>query len=124
MLVVSVLFWQKGKGIFVFWRFMEARKEQLEQKKREGVSVQEGRALEEVLETYSSYKKNNFSSEEDFRFIPDTLRLISKIASIYYPGENEPMGKARTGDERRNYDHAGASRIRKAHSVSPAGGAP
>ncbi len=98
MLVVSVLFWQKGKGIFVFWRFMEARKEQLEQKRREGVSAQEGRALEEVLETYSSYKKNNFSSEEDFRFIPDTLRLISKIASIYYPGENEPMGKARIGN--------------------------
>jgi hypothetical protein len=98
MLVAGVLFWQKGKGIFGLWRFMEARKERFEQKKGEGVSIQERQALEVVLETCSSYRKNNFSSEEDFRFVPDTLRLISQIASIYYPGENEPMEKARIGN--------------------------
>ncbi len=84
-------------GIFKLWRFMDARQEKLQRrKKEEGVSPEESKALEVVLETGSSYQVENSPHQE--KFLPDTLHLISCVAAIYYPDEKEPLQKARVGN--------------------------
>jgi hypothetical protein len=92
---IAGFFWQGSHGIIRLWQFMEARKKQFEEKR--GLSAQESQAIDLVLETCSDCRKKNFSSEADFRFFPDTLHLISQIASIYYPDEKVPAEKARIG---------------------------
>ena len=93
-----VFFWQEGRGIFCLWRSMGARKKQFKLRKFENVSTQESQALEVVLETCSRYQGKKLFYEEGLRFLPDTLRLISQVATIYYPDEKAPMEKARIGN--------------------------
>ena len=93
-----VFFWQEGRGIFCLWRSMDARQKQFEHRKCENISFQESQALEVVLETCSRYLGKKLFYEEGLRFLPDTLRLISQVATIYYPDEKAPMEKARIGN--------------------------
>ncbi|MCS5622173.1 MAG: hypothetical protein NZ656_09500 [Nitrospinaceae bacterium] len=93
-----VFFWQEGRGIFCLWRSMDARQKQFEHRKCENISFQESQALEVVLETCSRYQGKKLFYEEGLRFLPDTLRLISQVATIYYPDEKAPMEKARIGN--------------------------
>ena len=93
-----VFFWQEGRGIFCLWRSMDARQKQFEHRKCENISFQESQALEVVLETCSRYQGKKLFYEEGLRFLPDTLRLISQVAAIYYPDEKAPMEKARIGN--------------------------
>ena len=93
-----VFFWQEGRGIFCLWRSMGARQKQFKLRKFENVSPQENQALEVVLETCSRYQREKLFCEEGLRFLPDTLRLISQVAAIYYPNEKAPMEKARIGN--------------------------
>ena len=93
-----VFFWQEGRGIVCLWRSMDARKKQFEHRKCENISFQESQALEVVLETCSRYQGKKLFYEEGLRFLPDTLRLISQVATIYYPDEKAPMEKARIGN--------------------------
>ncbi len=84
--------------MFCLWRSMGARKKQFKLRKFENVSTQESQALEVVLETCSRYQREKLFYEEGLRFLPDTLRLISQVAAIYYPNEKAPMEKARIGN--------------------------
>ena len=93
-----VFFWQEGRGIFCLWRSMDARQKQFEHRKCENISSRESQALEVVLETCSRYQGKKLFYEEGLRFLPDTLRLISQVATIYYPDEKAPMEKARIGN--------------------------
>ena len=79
-------------GVLRLKGFMDTRQKQFQQ--REGVSPQESEALAVVQETSSRRAKT--SSEKEF--LPDTLRLVSRIAAIYYPNEKEPLQKARIGN--------------------------
>ncbi len=81
-------------GIFKLWRFMDARQKQFQQ--RRGVSPEEGKALELVLETCSACRKGNISCQEEI--LPDTLHLVSRLAAIYHPDEKKPLEKARIGN--------------------------
>ena len=47
-----------------------------------------------VLEICASYRIQEISYQEDLRFLSDTLTLVARIASIYYPNEKAPMEKA------------------------------
>jgi hypothetical protein len=77
---------------------MEARQKRAEQRKDESVSPEESQALKLMLETCASYRSQKLSGQEELRFFPDTLRLVKRIASIYYPNEKEPLEKARIGN--------------------------
>ena len=96
--VVAGFFWPQVRGILQLWRFLFARQKQFEQRRDEKISPQETQAIEVVLETCSSYRKEKLSHVEGLRFLPDTLHLISQVASIYYPDEKKPMEKARIGN--------------------------
>ena len=95
---IAGFFWQEGQGIIDLWLSLDARKKQFKQKKDESTSSQEGQALDLVLETCSRYQKEKLFGLGDLRFLPDTLSLVSRIASIYYPNEKAPMEKARIGN--------------------------
>ena len=86
------------RGFFRLWRFMNARQKNIQQRMEESVSHEESRALEVVMETLADYRRENVPRQGDFRFLPDTLSLVSRIAEIYYPNEKAPMEKARIGN--------------------------
>ena len=94
--VVVGFFWPQIRGVLQLWQFMSARQKQFEQRRDEKISPQESQAIEVVLETCSGYRKEKLSHVEGF--LPDTLRLISQIATIYHPDEKKPMEKARIGN--------------------------
>ena len=96
--VVAGFFWPQVRGILQLLRFLSARQKQFEQRRDEKISPQETQAIEVVLETCSSYRKEKLSHVEGLRFLPDTLHLISQVASIYYPDEKKPIEKARIGN--------------------------
>lgn len=87
-----------AKGFLQIWKSMNARQEQVEQRKDESVSPDEIQALKLVLETCASYRSQKSSGQEELRFLPDTLSLVERIAAIYYPNEKAPMEKARLGN--------------------------
>jgi hypothetical protein len=87
-----------AKGFLHIWKFMDARQKRVEQRKDESTSFEEGHALKLVLETCAGYRSQKISSQEELRFFPDTLRLVTRIASIYYPNEKVPLEKARLGN--------------------------
>ena len=93
-----VFFWHEGRGIFCLWRSLGARQKQFKNRKFENLSPQGNQALEVVLETCSRYQREKLFYEEGLQFFPDTLRLISQVAAIYYPDEKAPMEKARIGN--------------------------
>jgi hypothetical protein len=51
-----------------------------------------------VLENCASYRSQEISYEEELRFLPDTLTLVARIASIYYTNEKAPLEKTRLGN--------------------------
>ena len=69
----------------------ECATKQVEQRKDESVSPEESRALKLMLETCVSYRSQEISCQEELRFLSDTLTLVARIASIYYPNEKTPM---------------------------------
>lgn len=77
---------------------MNARQEQVEQRKDESISPEEIQALKLVLETCASYRSQKSSGQEELHFLPDTLSLVARIAAIYYPNEKAPVEKARLGN--------------------------
>ena len=77
---------------------MDARQKRVEQRQDESTSFEEGQALKLVLETCAGYRSQKISSQEELRFFPDTLSLVTRIASIYYPNEKVPLEKARIGN--------------------------
>ena len=77
---------------------MRDRQNKIEQRKDEDTSLQESLALKVVLEACSDFREEKLSSVEALQFLPDTLSLVSKVASIYYPDERAPMERARIGD--------------------------
>ena len=79
-------------GVLRLKQFMGARQKLFQQRK--GVSPQESKALEVVLETCHRQAKKLYQKE----FFPDTLHMVSRIAAIYYPGEKAPLQKARIGN--------------------------
>ena len=87
-----------AKGFLQIWKSMNARQKQVEQRKDESISPQESEALKLVLDTCASYSSQRKSSQEELRFLPDTLSLVTRIASIYYRNEKVPMEKARIGN--------------------------
>jgi hypothetical protein len=95
---IAGFYWQEGHGIFCLWKSMETRKKQIQLRRSKKISLQESQALDVVLETSSLCRQKQFTNEVDIRFFQDTSRLISQIASIYYPGEKEPEEKARIGN--------------------------
>jgi hypothetical protein len=87
-----------ARGFLHIWKSVKARQIRIEQRKDESVSPQESQALKLMLETCASYRRENISGQEELRFFPDTLRLVTRIALIYYPNEKEPLEKARIGN--------------------------
>ncbi len=59
---------------------------------------EEIQALKVVLETCASYGSQKITYQEVLHFLPDTLSLVTRIASIYYPNEKAPVEKARIGN--------------------------
>jgi hypothetical protein len=51
-----------------------------------------------VLKICESCLIQEISYQEDLRFLPDTLTLVARITSIYYPNEKAPMEKALLGN--------------------------
>ena len=92
----AIFLWQEGQGVIRLWLSIDAK--QFEHRKGENVSPQENQAIDSVLEMCSHHRRKIFSGNEELRFVPDTLRLISQIAVIYYPNEKRPMEKARIGN--------------------------
>jgi hypothetical protein len=87
-----------ARGFIHIWKSMDARQKQIEQRKDESISPKESQALKLVLETCASYRSQKNSCQEELRFLPDTLSLVTRIASIYYPNEKVPLEKARIGN--------------------------
>jgi len=81
-------------GVLRLLGFMRARQKQFQERRDERGSSEEGRALQVVLETCHRQEKELYQKE----FFPDTLHMVSRIAAIYYPGEKEPLQKARIGN--------------------------
>ena len=65
--VVAGFFWPQVRGILQLWRFLFARQKQFEQRRDEKISPQETQAIEVVLETCSSYRKEKLSHVEGLR---------------------------------------------------------
>ena len=87
-----------ARGFIHIWKSMDARQKQIEQRKNESISHEESQALKLVLETCANYRSQKNSYQEKLRFLPDTLSLVTRIASIYYPNEKVPLEKARIGN--------------------------
>ena len=51
-----------------------------------------------LLETCASYRSQKILCQEELSFLPDTLTLVARIASIYYPNEKITVEKARLGN--------------------------
>lgn len=95
---IAIITRRQFRGFFRLWRFMNARRKNIQQRMEESVSHEESRALEVVMETLADYRRENVPRQGDFQFLPDTLSLVSRIAAIYYPNEKAPMEKARIGN--------------------------
>ena len=91
-----VFYWKECQGLIRLWLSLDAKP--FERRRRENISPQESQAINLVLETCSHHRRKILSGKEDLRFFPDTLRLISQIATLYYPNEKRPIEKARIGN--------------------------
>ncbi|MBT5869415.1 MAG: hypothetical protein HOH38_11305 [Nitrospinaceae bacterium] len=92
---LAAYYWQEIKGGLCLWQSMQTRRKQFELRTEAKISSQENQAVAVVLETCFRYQKEKQICEEGF--LSNTLELVSQIASIYYPAEQEPMYQARIG---------------------------